>query len=78
MIRCNEVARLLSTEQLEDQHFSTRIQVRLHLWMCVHCRRFERQIRQLGAAIRSLLGSTEATRPGGELEERVLRKLSTK
>lgn len=78
MIRCKEVAELLGTEQLRDQGLSRRLQVRLHLWMCVHCKRFERQIRQMGAAVRRLLGSTEAASPDERLEERILRKLSTK
>lgn len=78
MIRCREVARLLDTEQLKDRGFLKMFQVRMHLWMCRHCRRFERQIRQLRAAARLLLGSAQAARPDGELEERILRRLSTK
>lgn len=78
MIRCREVARLLDTQQLEVQGFLKMFQVPMHLWMCRHCRRFERQIRQLRAAARSLLGSAQAGRPEGELEEKIPRRLSTK
>ena len=78
MISCKEVARLLDTEQMKDQGLMKRLQVRMHLWMCRHCRRFERQIRQLRAAARQLLGSAQAAKPDGELEERILRRLSTK
>ena len=78
MIRCNEVARLLIEDQMRDHGFWMRLRVRVHSWMCGNCRRFERQIVQLGAAARRLMGSTEAEGPGRELEERILRALSTK
>ena len=78
MISCKEVARLLDTEQVKDQGSMKRLQFRMHLWMCRHCKRFERQIRQLRAAARQLLGYAQAARPDGELEERILRRLSTR
>ena len=78
MISCKEVARLLDTEQMKDQGLMKRLQVRMHLWMCRHCKRFARQIRQLRAAARQMLGSAQAAQPDGEFEERILRRLSTK
>lgn len=44
MIRCKEVATLLSTDQVGYQSVWRRIAVRLHLMMCRHCRRFARQL----------------------------------
>jgi uncharacterized UBP type Zn finger protein len=81
MIRCREVARLLTSEQLRAQSRMKRLQVRLHLWMCQHCSRLARQIKQLGSAARAMAASTYAEKPGGDeedLEARLLRKLSEK
>ena len=50
MIRCREVATLLSTDQVASQPVSRRIAVRLHLMMCRHCRRFARQLTLLTQA----------------------------
>ena len=57
MIRCREVATLLSTDQVASQSVSRRIAVRLHLMMCRHCRRFARQLTLL-KHVASDLGAT--------------------
>jgi len=44
MIRCKEVATLLSMDQLTTQSVWRRLAVRVHLMMCRHCRRFARQL----------------------------------
>jgi predicted anti-sigma-YlaC factor YlaD len=44
MIRCRDVATLLSTDQLRAEPLRRRLAVRMHLAMCRHCRRFVRQI----------------------------------
>jgi hypothetical protein len=57
MIRCREVATLLSTDQVASQSVSRRIAVRFHLMMCRHCRRFARQLTLL-KRVASDLGAT--------------------
>jgi len=81
MIRCKDVAKLVASDQLRSQRLMKRLEVRLHLWMCRYCSRWERQIRQLGSAARNLVGGTpleQVGKPHDDLEAGVLRKLSKK
>jgi len=41
--------------------------LRLHLWMCVNCRRFERQIALMRQALRKLGRRVEADAEGADL-----------
>ena len=54
MITCEEVSTLISTDALQAQSAWRRMNVRLHLMMCRHCRRFARQVALLGRAARDL------------------------
>jgi len=51
MLTCRETSRLLS--EGADRYLSRRerLAVRLHLWMCAPCRRFEVQLRWLREAV---------------------------
>lgn len=62
MLRCREVTRLHASDELERATLATRIGVRLHLMMCRHCRRYVRELRRIGEAVRSLntAGSSSA------------------
>ncbi len=75
---CKDVARLLTGDLLADMHARQRVQVRLHLWMCEHCRRLEQQLKRIGDAARlnSLAKDQEKPSPGADsLESRISRKL---
>jgi hypothetical protein len=50
MLKCKEVARLLSTDAAVDGMLSDRLRVKLHLLFCKHCRGYARQLRAVGAA----------------------------
>jgi hypothetical protein len=79
MIRCRNVAELLTSDRLRDAGFGTRLQIRMHLWMCRHCARLARQVRLMGAAASKLaaaIGSEKNGAAGNGLESRLLRKLS--
>ncbi len=79
MIRCRNVAELLTSDRLRDAGFGTRLQVRMHLWMCRHCARLARQVRLMGAAASKLaaaIGREKTGAEGDDLESRLLRKLS--
>jgi anti-sigma factor RsiW len=52
MLPCSEVTRLIASEALRQAPIHRRLAVRLHLMMCDHCRRYARELRRLGAAIR--------------------------
>lgn len=54
MLRCSEVARLCASDDIGGARWKTRTAVRVHLLMCRHCRRYVRELRRIGAAVRAL------------------------
>lgn len=44
MLTCKNTSRLISEGQERQLTLKERIKLRLHVWMCNNCRRFERQI----------------------------------
>lgn len=74
MIRCKEVARLLSTDQLASQPVWRRAGVRLHLMMCRHCRRFARQLARFKQAAADL-GTMFDAELGTDFSRRIHEKL---
>ncbi len=50
MLSCQEVARLIASEELADAGRSKRALVRIHLLMCRHCRRYAAQLRAISTA----------------------------
>lgn len=74
MISCKAVARLLDSDALQSQSWRTRLQIRVHLWMCRYCARLERQI----AAIQRAARATAAEEPPPlEFEEKLIDRLSS-
>lgn len=79
MIRCRNVAELLTSGRLREAGFGTKFQVRMHLWMCRHCARLARQVRLMGEVASKLataIGREKTACAGEDLESRLLRKLS--
>ena len=74
MIRCQEVATLLSTDQFASQPMWRRAGVRVHLMMCRHCRRFARQLARL-QQVAADLGATFDAEVGADFAQRVQEKL---
>ncbi len=54
MLNCREVTRLVASDQLQTAGWRTRLAVRMHLFMCHHCRRYVEQLRAIGRAARRL------------------------
>ncbi len=54
MATCHDVARALGRDDWRDEPLWRRLTLRLHLWMCPHCRRYATQLRAIGAAVRNL------------------------
>ncbi len=44
MLTCKHTSRLVSEGQERQLSLKERISLRLHVWMCSNCRRFEQQI----------------------------------
>jgi hypothetical protein len=55
MPSCREVTRLLASGEVEISPAVQRILTRLHLLMCDDCRRYSRELRQLGETAREAL-----------------------
>jgi hypothetical protein len=54
MLTCKDASHLISENLERRLGFWERWGLRMHLWMCVNCRRFERQINFMHAALRTL------------------------
>ena len=74
IMNCREIAALLDTDQIQSRKLIDRIQIRVHIWTCWHCRRLARQIAWLKKIARQSV-DLEATNPG--LEDRILQKLTS-
>lgn len=57
MLSCKEVTRKITSEEVAEGSWWQRFQVRLHLLMCHHCRRYAAQLRAIGRAAQSLWGA---------------------
>jgi hypothetical protein len=66
MLSCKEVTRMIASDELAEAGWWRRLTARLHLLMCVHCRRYERQVQILGRVARDVLrgGGEESAREG--------------
>jgi len=74
MMKCREVSGLVSTGDVETAPLRQRLAVWMHIAMCRHCRRFERQLQQLRRGARSAADEA-AAEMSADLPERVLRQL---
>ncbi len=60
MLKCRELSTLVATDELENVGWMRRMEIRMHLLMCGHCRRYLQQIRAIGRGSRDLAGEREA------------------
>jgi len=76
MLTCKDASRLISEGQERHLRLGERWGLRLHLWICANCRRFERQIHLLRRALRMLARRVETDAQGPDLSlearERIL------
>ena len=63
MLTCKEASRLVSEGQERKLALRERLGLRLHLWMCARCRRFEQQIRLLRRSLRRVATQAEIEAP---------------
>ncbi len=62
MRTCEEIHRLVATGAIEDAGWPEQLSIKLHLMMCVNCRRYREQLRLLAGWARRAWGP----RPGDE------------
>lgn len=77
MMKCREVSGLVSTGDVETAPLRQRLGVWLHIAMCRHCRRFQRQLHQLRRRARTAADEAAAEMPE-DLPARVLHRLRRK
>ena len=56
MLNCKDVTRKIASDEFRKAGWRGRLAVRLHLFLCRHCRRYAVQLRVIGAAARELCG----------------------
>lgn len=71
MLNCQQVTERASDYLDEALPFSGRLQMRLHLMLCHHCRRY---LRQLRATVRAMSGLSETEVPEDTVRQ-VLQRL---
>lgn len=52
MLTCKQASRLVSERQDRKLNWHERVGLRLHLWICNNCLRFEKQIQYIQHAVR--------------------------
>lgn len=67
MLTCKDASRLISERQERSLGIGELWALRLHLWLCVSCRRFARQLGLLRRVLRTLLRRMETDVDGPEL-----------
>ena len=79
MLTCKDASRLISEGQERPLSGRERWSLRLHLWLCDNCRRFDRQLRFLRQAFQSIGKRVETDEQGPQLspdaKDRIRRSL---
>ncbi len=75
MLTCRDVSHDLAADALRSASLRRRIAVRMHLLMCDNCRRFARQLDQMGVALRHMSTAGDARLSDVEAEQRILDRL---
>ena len=74
MLNCKEVTESISGDQLLKTGSWHRLAVRIHLFMCQKCRRYQKQMREIGAAARRMWRSQpEEATVLDRLEDQILK-----
>lgn len=55
MLSCREVTRLMASDGFQGARLLRRLELRVHLLYCRHCRRYVRELQEIAAAARRLL-----------------------
>jgi anti-sigma factor ChrR (cupin superfamily) len=74
MMTCRDVSTMVAAGRVGRQSLTTRLQIGMHLAICVHCRRFWKQVRAIDRGVVGWLQSVENEAPP-DLSERVARRL---
>ena len=78
MLSCRDVTRKLGSEEAAESSSWLRLQIRLHLLMCRHCRRYARQLRGIAAGVRAWMRLRDADDSSDALAERIVQEARTR
>ncbi len=59
MLKCKQVTHIIATGEIEELSWMKRIEMRMHLMMCNHCREYVSQIFAMGRGVKRLFGQEE-------------------
>jgi hypothetical protein len=76
MLTCKEASHLISQNQDRPLNFRERWGLRIHVWMCVNCRRFERQIGLMRRLLRLAARRAEAEGVDIQMSEEARERIS--
>jgi len=74
MLTCHEVTRLISQQAERPLPWNQRVRIRLHLLLCLWCRRYQRHIAFLRGALRTM-PERDCCRPSARLSEEARERL---
>jgi len=60
VLKCNRVTQLVTTGELTELGFMKKMELKMHVFMCVHCKRYMNQIQAIGRGAREMVGAREA------------------
>lgn len=69
MLTCRQATVLISDGQDRKLRLHERLGLRVHLWMCISCRRFNRQVRMMRRLLRAQTGPDLLDTPGPGLAD---------
>ena len=59
MLKCRDLTILIASDGIEDFGFMKRMEIKLHLFMCKHCRNYWAQIRSIGQGAKKVAAEAE-------------------
>jgi len=75
MPTCKEMAERSTRGEFENASWITRLFVAMHMGMCVNCRLFARQMKQIAQAVREKADRAVDPAKLAEFEKRLIRRL---
>lgn len=61
MLKCNQVSRIVSSDDYHELGLFKKMEFKMHLMMCSHCQRYVNQIKNLGKVSREKAQNLEAS-----------------
>lgn len=76
MMNCKEVVRVISSE--DRVNWRTRLEIRFHLFICRHCRKYAKQLDYLRSSLKKAFKTDQSGKKSAEvanLEDKILNSI---